>query len=163
MANQGDGQINISGTAAHLRLAIARTARRLRQESMEREEGDMLTPTLLSALSTVDRAGPLTPSELADAESVKRPTATRILAKLEAAGLTERTPDPEDGRSCLVSVTPAGHEHLVRARSRKDALLAQRMAELPADDVAVLERASEILEAMLEAPADSRGEEGESR
>lgn len=162
MAKRNDGQIDISAAAAHLRLAIARTARRLRQESMGREGGDMLTPTMLSALATVERCGPLTPSELADAERVKRPTATRVLAKLEGAGLMERTPDPADGRSALVSVTGPGHDYLARARSRNDALLATKMAELPPEDVATLERASEILEAMLELPDDRRRKGGES-
>lgn len=150
MAKRTEEQIEISEAAAHLRLAIARTARRLRQESMGREGSDMLTPTMLSALATVDRCGPLTPSELADAERVKRPTATRVLAKLEKAGMIERTPDPADGRSWLVSVTEPGHDYLVRARSRNDALLATKMAELPAADIATLDRAARILEGMLE-------------
>lgn len=145
-----DEKIEITEVAAHLRLAIARTARRLRQESMGREEVGVLTPTLLAALATVERCGPMTPSELADVEAVKRPTATRVLAKLEEIGLIERTPDPADGRSSLVSVTARGRDYLKRARGRKDALLAQKMAELPPEDVAALERASVILEQMLQ-------------
>lgn len=158
-----DQQIEIAETAAHLRLAIARTARRLRQESIGQEESGELTPTLMSALATVERSGPVTPSEVADIERVKRPTATRVLAKLEELGLIERTPDPADGRSSLVSVTESGEAYLARARSRKDALLARNMADLSAEDVAVLERASSILEAMLKAPPPKPGgdEEGE--
>ena len=64
----------ISGLAAHLRIAVARTARRLRQEV------GGLSPTLTAALATVDHHGPLTPSELAQRERVQRPTATRVLA-----------------------------------------------------------------------------------
>ena len=66
------------------------------------------------------------------------------------AGLIERTPDPADGRSALVSVNAAGRERLRRLRGRKNAYLARRMRDLPADDVATLERAAEILEGMLE-------------
>jgi DNA-binding MarR family transcriptional regulator len=134
--------------APRLRLAIVRTARRLRQEATG--AGDDLTPTSVSALASVERHGPLTPSELAEIERVKRPTATRVLRSLVEAGLVERTPDPADGRSALVSVNAAGRERLRRLRGRKNAYLARRMRDLPADDVATLERAAEILEGMLE-------------
>ena len=83
-------------------------------------------------------------------ERVKRPTVTRTLGCLEREGLVERTPDPADGRSSLVSVNAAGRERLRRLRGRKNAYLARRMRDLPAADVAALERAAEILERMLE-------------
>lgn len=131
--------------ASRLRLALTRTARRLRQEAA----GD-LTPTTAAALATVERRGPLTPSELATAERVKRPTATRSLRCLLDAGLVDRTPDPSDGRSALVSITPEGSERLHRMRSRKNAYLVRLMSDLDADDAAALERAAAILEHMLE-------------
>lgn len=146
-------QTEVTETAAHLRLAVARVARRLRQESMSQEESGELTPTLMATLATVERCGPLTPSEVANYERVKRPTATRVLARLEELGLIERAADPADGRSSLVSVTPEGRQKLDMARCRKDALLARNMANLPAEDIAVLERAASILEAMLETPS----------
>ena len=135
----------LSTSAARLRLAITRAARRLRQQA----SGD-LTPTSAAALATVERHGPLTPSELAEIERVKRPTATRTLRHLASLDLVDRTPDPDDGRSALVSITPAGRERLRRLRGRKNAYLARRMREMPEDDVRTLERAAEILERMLE-------------
>jgi DNA-binding MarR family transcriptional regulator len=129
-------------------MAIVRTSRRLRQEAAE--AGGELTPTAVSALATVERHGPLTPSELAAIERIKRPTATRILRVLLEAGLVSRAPDPADGRSALLSVNPAGRERLRRLRGRKNAYLAKRMRDLPAADVETLERAAEILEGMLE-------------
>lgn len=145
-------------TAAQLRLGIVRTARRLRQEAAAEASG--LTPTSTAALATIERHGPLTPSELAALERVQRPTVTRTLGCLEREGLLERTPDPADGRSSLVAVNGAGRERLRRLRGRKNAFLAKRMRELPAGDVAALERAAEILEGMLEsegAPARRGG------
>jgi DNA-binding MarR family transcriptional regulator len=138
----------LTDSAARLRMAIVRTARRLRQEAAG--AGLALTPTSASALATVERHGPLTPSELAEIERVKRPTATRTLRVLDEAGLVDRAPDPGDGRSCLVSVNAAGRERLRRLRGRKNAYLALRMRELPEDDVETLERAAEILEGILE-------------
>jgi DNA-binding MarR family transcriptional regulator len=131
--------------AVRLRLAIARTARRLRQEA-----GEELSPSQTAALATIDRHGPLTPSELAVRERIQRPTVTRIVARLEERGLVQRTRDPQDGRSSLVALTPAGRELLARGRTRKNAYLARRLRELDTDDHATLERAAAILERLLE-------------
>jgi DNA-binding MarR family transcriptional regulator len=138
----------LTDSAARLRMAIVRTARRLRQEAAG--SGSDLTPTAGSALVTVERHGPLTPSELAEIERIKRPTATRILRVLLEAGLVDRAPDPADGRSALVSVNAAGRERLRRLRGRKNAYLARRMRDLPDEDRRTLERAAEILERVLE-------------
>lgn len=137
--------VQITEQAARLRLAVARTARRLRQSA-----GSDLGISSVAALATIERRGPLTPSELAETEGVKRPTATRILARLEQEGLTERAADPEDGRCSLISITPDGEELLLRLRRRKDLYLAQRLAELGDRDRATLRRAATILEQMLE-------------
>ncbi len=131
--------------ATRLRHAVVRTHRRLRQEA-----GADLSPTLLAALGTISRHGPLTPSELADRENIQRPTATRLLGRLEEPGYVTRTPDPHDGRSALVAVTPAGQALLEDLRHRKDAYLARRLRTLSADDRATLRRASDILERLLE-------------
>jgi DNA-binding MarR family transcriptional regulator len=136
---------SVSGLAAHLRIAVARTARRLRQEA-----GGGLSPTLTAALATVERHGPLTPSELAARERVQRPTATKLVARLEALGMVTRTADPEDRRSFLISITPEGSARLREIRTRKDAFLAQRLRGLPAEDRATLARAADILERILE-------------
>jgi DNA-binding MarR family transcriptional regulator len=135
-------------SAARLRMAIVRTARRLRQEAASEAGG--LTPTSTAALATIERHGPLTPSEVAQIERVKRPTVTRTLGSLEREGLVERTADPADGRSTLVSINAAGRERLRRLRGRKNAYLARRMRGLSAEEVETLERAAEILERMRE-------------
>src|SRR5262245_11820400 len=131
--------------APRLRWAITRMARRLRQES-----GIDLGPSQVAALATIDRHGPLSPSELADAERIKRPTATRILRHLEEAGLVERVKDPGDGRASILSVTADGRTLLRRLRARKTAYLATRLDKLDAEDRRTLERAAELLEGMLE-------------
>ena len=133
-----------TSVAAHLRVVVARTARRLRQEA-----GTDLSPSQTSALAAVDRHGPLTPSELAACERIQRPTATRVIARLEESGLVSRAADPEDRRSSLVSVTPEGRALLEKLRTRKDAFLAQRLAKLDAEELATLERAADILERVL--------------
>jgi DNA-binding MarR family transcriptional regulator len=131
--------------AARLRLAVARTARRLRQEA-----GTDLGPAQTSALATIERHGPLAPSELAQRERIKRPTATKLVRSLEAAGLLDRVRDPEDGRSSILSVSGEGRALLRRLRARKTAYLAQQLRDLDAGDLAALERAADILERLLE-------------
>jgi DNA-binding MarR family transcriptional regulator len=137
--------IPTSDLASRLRLDIARMARRLRQEA-----GAGLSPSQTAALATIERHGPLTPSELATRERVQRPSVTRLLGLLEDAGLVERAGDPGDRRSSLVTVSATGRELLAVARTRKDAFLARRLDSLDPDDRVVLDRAAAILEHMLQ-------------
>jgi DNA-binding MarR family transcriptional regulator len=131
--------------AARLRLAVIRTARRLRQEA-----GTDLSPSLTAALATVERHGPLSPSRLAEIEHVQRPTATRMVARLEDEGLVLRATDPRDGRVSVVAVSAAGRSLLKRVRGRKNAYLARRLRELSEDELADLARAAAILERLIE-------------
>jgi DNA-binding MarR family transcriptional regulator len=137
--------ISTTDLAHRLRPVLTRLARRMRQATT----GD-LTPTQGAALATVDCHGPLTPSELATRERIQRPTATRVLARLEEAGLIERTADPTDRRSTLVVASAAGRAFLAEVRERKDAYLATRLDSLSPDDLATLERAAGILERVLD-------------
>src|SRR6201990_1073300 len=121
----------LAEAAAQLRMALVRTSRRLRQEAAAETSG--LTPTSVAALATIERHGPLTPSEVAEIERVKRPSMTRTLGCLEREGLLERTPAPADGRGSLVSLNAAGRERLRRLRRRKTAYLARRMRKLGAE------------------------------
>ncbi len=134
-----------SERAARLRLAITRSARRLRQEA----NAD-LSPSLTSALASIETHGPVTPSELASCERVQRPTITRVLTRLDELELIDRAADPADGRSTLISVTPAGLALLHDLRTRRDAFLAARLGRLSAEERATLDRASELLERLLE-------------
>src|SRR4029450_2927489 len=131
--------------APRLRWAVTRLARRLRQEA-----GADLGPSQTAALATVERHGPLSPSELAEIERIRRPPVTRIVRHLEQAGLIERVTDPQDGRASILSVTAEGRALLRRLGERKTAYLAKRLAALDAEDRRTLERAAELLEGMLE-------------
>jgi DNA-binding MarR family transcriptional regulator len=137
--------ISSTDLAHRLRPVLTRLARRMRQEA----SGD-LSPTQGAALATIDYYGPLTPSELAARERIQRPTATRVLARLEEAGLIERTADPADRRSSLVASTATGRDTLSAVRQRKDAFLAQRLDHLSPVELATLDRAAAILERVLD-------------
>ncbi|MEO6206198.1 MAG: MarR family transcriptional regulator [Mycobacteriales bacterium] len=128
--------------ASELRSTVMRLARRLRAERADAT----WSLSQLATLGTLDRHGPLTPSELAAHERVQPPSMTRILATLETADLVSRTDHPTDGRQVLMSVSPAGKAMLREDRQRRDAWLAQRMRDLPAEDLAALRRAAEVLD-----------------
>lgn len=137
--------IDLSRLASHLRLSVFRASRTLRRES---QSG--ISPTMLAALSTIERHGPITAGALAAHEQVRKPTVTRILGALVSEGLVERTPDPLDRRVSWVQLTPAGRTRMRRIRRRSDRYLAQRLQRLDPDDLATLERAAEILDRVTE-------------
>ena len=112
-----------------------------------------LTPSLLAALATIEKGGHVTPSELAARERIQRPTATKLISKLEADGLVARVKDPGDLRSSLITVTEAGSALLEETRTRKDAFLAARLQALTPQERATLGDAAALLERLLEEPA----------
>jgi DNA-binding MarR family transcriptional regulator len=126
-------------------LSVFRASRALRRES---QAG--ISPTLLAALATIERHGPITAGALAAHEQVRKPTVTRILAALVDEGLVERTPDPIDRRVSWVQLTPAGRARMRNVRRRTDRYLAQRLQRLEPADLATLERAADVLDRIVE-------------
>jgi DNA-binding MarR family transcriptional regulator len=131
-------------TAARLRVAVARLARQLRQHSP-----GGLTPSQWSALVTVEDNQPLRIGDLADREGVSAPTATRLVASLEDAGLLTRTTDPADRRTAYVALTVAAVDKLEWARGVRTASLAQRLSAMPEEDVRRLVELLPLLESFL--------------
>ncbi|MEV4515381.1 MarR family transcriptional regulator [Dactylosporangium sp. NPDC049525] len=127
--------------AAALRDSITRLNRRLRQA---RPIGD-LTITQLSALTSLELNGALTPRELADAERVQPPTLTKIVAKLEDRGLVQRTPHPTDGRQVILAATESGRAVILEHRRARDEWLAKQLAALTPEERETLGKAAEIL------------------
>ncbi len=70
--------------------------------------------------------GEKSPAELARAFQVTKGAMTNTLQRLQAAGLVAVRPNPEDGRSKLVSITDAGR----RARDESVAAVGPLLAEL---------------------------------
>jgi DNA-binding MarR family transcriptional regulator len=136
---------DLAGLASHLRLSVFRASRALRRES---QAG--ISPTLLAALSTIERHGPMTAGALASHEQVRKPTVTRILAALVDEGLVERTADPVDRRVSWVQLTSAGRARMRNVRRRTDRYLAQRLQRLEPADLATLERAAVVLDRVME-------------
>jgi DNA-binding MarR family transcriptional regulator len=132
-------------TADRLRVAVGRLARKLRQQSL-----GGLTPSQASVLSTLDRHGPMAMSQVAEHESISKPSATGIVGRLVDKGLVSRSPDAGDKRSFIVETSPAGRELIGRRRRERTAYLARRIDSLSEGDHQALERAIELFENMIE-------------
>src|SRR6478736_1491283 len=83
--------------ASRLRLAVMRLSRRLRQHAP-----GGITPSQLSALTTIVVQGRITLSQLAVAERVQPPSITRVVAVLVTDGYATRTQSEEDRRVAWV-------------------------------------------------------------
>ena len=133
--------------ATMLREAIARLNRRVRQT---RPVGD-LTFSQLSALTSLQLAGALTPRELADVERVQPPTMTKIVGKLEDRGLVARTPHPTDGRQVILAATELGRQVYGQFERARNEWLAVHLAQLSQDERDTLQRAAQILQQVARA------------
>jgi len=130
--------------ASELRITLARTARHLRRR------GDAgLSPSLLSALASIEVHGPVTLGALAAHEGIQPPSMTRIAGKLGALGLIERETDAADRRVSRVRISTAGRKLLERTRSRRTAHLAKRLRTLTQDERDILRRASGLLQRLI--------------
>jgi DNA-binding MarR family transcriptional regulator len=134
--------IRTAELASELRVAVMRLARRLRTERPDTG----LSLTQIATLGTIDRHGSLTPREIAEHERVQPPSMTRVLAGLEQLGLIVRTPHDRDGRQHLVSLTKAAQDLLREDKRRREAWLAQRLAELTVEERELLAAAAPIID-----------------
>ena len=98
------------------------TARRLRREFAAALLDADVTPAQARALRSVMEAGAMRPSALAERLHIAARSATEVVDALEARGLVERTPDPDDRRATLVRPTDAARGELAevdRVRRRQ--------------------------------------------
>jgi len=144
---QQQQQRSDTGLATALRISVSRLARRLRVERLMPELAEpALSDTQLAALATLERHGAMSPGDLAEHEKVQPPSMTRVIAALVDWELVTRAPHPTDRRQVILTVTPEGRSLVQRVRRRKEAWLAQRLAELSPQERATLREAAPILE-----------------
>jgi DNA-binding MarR family transcriptional regulator len=139
------GRTDEQALAGRLRIAVVRLNRRLRAQ---RAAEAVVTLTQLSALSSLHQHGPLSPGELAARERVQPPSMTRVITVLAELGFVTRTPHPTDRRQLVVSLTEAGRGYVDAEVSARERWLDERLAELSAEDRAVLWHAAQIVDRM---------------
>lgn len=138
-------------TVARLRVAIGRLHRRFVQNATE-----PLPFSQISALASVEAAGPIRLGELAARERVAPPSLTRTLKALFDSGYVTKEPDPEDGRSMYVSITDSGRGAMERMRRDRMEMLTRRTALITDEQYAALRAAVPVLE-FLAAEDDDEG------
>jgi len=133
--------------AGRLRVAIVRLSRELRRHSI-----GGLTPTQLSALTTIERYGPVRLGALAASEGITPSTLTRLVSVLEDRGYIERQTDPGDARSSHVAVSARGHRLLDRIREETTAILTEQLGQLTPQQRLLLDEALPALEQLADTP-----------
>ncbi|MFE3597831.1 MarR family winged helix-turn-helix transcriptional regulator [Streptomyces sp. NPDC059142] len=128
--------------AAELTSVVGRLMRRLRTTSPD----DHLTPSQRSVMARLSGEGPATTAALARAEYVRPQSMRQTLAALEEQHLIERTPDPDDGRQSVVSVTETGRRTLATVYAAKQDWLSRAIAdELDPAERRALAEATELM------------------
>jgi DNA-binding MarR family transcriptional regulator len=117
-------ELDVNDVAAALRESIGLLLRRLRQLPAAGE----LTLPESAALTRLHRGGPATSSALAKLEQISPQSMGATLAALEARGLVERHPDPDDGRRVVLSITGAGRRLVHDKRNARTERLAKALA-----------------------------------
>jgi DNA-binding MarR family transcriptional regulator len=120
-------QVSESAVAAarDLRVMFSRLRRRL----LEVATAEDLTPSQTAVLIRLVKDGPASTSQLAGAERVRPQSMATTLSGLDRHGLIARTPDPEDGRRQLITLTPVGRRHAENDRRVRDEWLVRAMQD----------------------------------
>lgn len=111
--------------ARDLRVLFSRLRRRLRSLGVDED----LTPSQTAVLTRLWKEGASSASALAGAEGVRPQSMATIVAALEQRGLIQRTPDPEDGRRQVISLTAAGRRRAESDRRVREEWLARAIQE----------------------------------
>jgi len=134
--------------AAELQRVLLVSSRILRSQSAS---GDVSVPQF-SVLAYLERSGESTPGALADFEHVSPPVMTRILGRLEQAGLVRRSAHPGDGRQVRVTLSEEGKQVVLAGREHRHAWLRERIDAASPDQRASLREAAEVLREILIPP-----------
>lgn len=115
-------------------------------ENAHRVSPGML-PGAYKVFTTIVRRERITLSTLAELLVADKGQVSRTVRELEGLGLIERTPDPEDGRSSLLSPTAEGLERLAAARAPHDGATMRALDDWSLDDIRTLARMLHALNA----------------
>jgi DNA-binding MarR family transcriptional regulator len=137
----------VMALAGELRVVVGQLRRRLREQA---SFGD-LTWSQTSVLSRLERDGPATVTSLARAQGMRPQSMGATVAALEAAGLVSGSPDPQDGRQTILSLTAACREWIKVSRAAKEDWLFQAIqSKLSLQEQGELAKGVELLKRLAE-------------
>ena len=134
-----------SDDSDELRLLVQRLARRIRNN---RADGSM-SDTKMGVLFRLEVSA-ATPGQLAERERVSPPSMNRTLNALEQAALVTRSPDPDDARKVIVTLTPEGAALIAETRRLRTEWFGERLAELSQDERDALQAVIPVLRHLSE-------------
>ncbi|WFR72675.1 MarR family transcriptional regulator [Prescottella defluvii] len=137
---------------SRLRVALGRISRQVDRQT----SGGELTKTQFSILTTAVRRGPIRASEMAEIETLNPTMLSRMIGKMEAAGLLQRSAHPDDGRAVVVAATPEGIALHSQLRDKRTRLFAEYLAQLPEMKTQDLLDALSALEALADQMCQAR-------
>jgi DNA-binding MarR family transcriptional regulator len=109
-----------------------------------------MSSTSITTLDTLEYAGPLRITDLAEREGVSQPGMTTLINRLAGEGYAQRFPDPTDGRATLVRITPAGRQVLAERHAARSAALRSVIDRLPVEHQTSLGAALDALHALTQ-------------
>jgi DNA-binding MarR family transcriptional regulator len=140
--------------------AMTRVRARLRAESAPSDI--RWNWSQLTTLSRLAAKGPITTTDLAQAEHVRRQSMAGTISALRAGGLADARPDPVDGRKILIHATTQGQALAANIPAAREAWLEEVIANtLDADEQQMLRKAAAILNRI--ADSDAQGGRSSAR
>ena len=140
-----------AGPAATLAAEMRTVFRKLKLRLREHGGRSDLTPSQVSVLLLLEKDGPATVSNLARAEGMRPQSMSAIIAALLEAGLVGGSPDPNDGRQTLISLTRRCEKRLREGRAaRQDWLTTAIEKKLSAQEQEKLATAVDLLMRLAE-------------
>lgn len=130
-------------------------AARLFARALERQLAPLgISPAYMPVLFALADGTALTQKALAERAAVEQPTMTATLKRMERAGVIVRRPNPDDGRSALVRLTPKGLACIAEVERVVAATNALALEQLTVEEraafLSLLGRIIAVLEIQLE-------------
>ncbi|MFI9646383.1 MarR family winged helix-turn-helix transcriptional regulator [Streptomyces sp. NPDC052040] len=124
-----NGNPNLSPSAVRASREVRTVVGRLRRRILKASETEDITLSQESLLARLSGRAGVTASELAAEEGVRHQSMTATVASLAARGLVLRSPDPDDGRRLLITLTADGHRRVEEGRQARKEWLAGQLQD----------------------------------
>ena len=116
-----------------------------------RSTGSSISSALWSTLAVLETDGPHRIGDLAKSARISQPGMTKLLQNLVEDKWVLRIADTDDCRAWLIAITPKGHDALLNWRRELAEATTPMFDDLSESDWRVLEQATRILTARVDA------------